>query len=105
MNEKVDFRTYGHFYVPLENEDSTFYASVNFEYGYDTVDDAPMPTGLLHVYVLHPEKGSIVTFLEPSGNGYAISEPDVNPKLEIEIIQEITKHAKAHIEEMTKPVK
>lgn len=105
MSEKIDFRTYGHIYVPLENEDSSYYAIVNFDYSYDMVDEGPMPTGQLHVYVLHPERGSIVAILEPSGNGYTVSEPDENPSLDPEIIQEITKVAKARIDEMTKPLK
>lgn len=90
--DKTDYTQYSHLYVKLEDEESIFYASVNFEHVKDL--DGICPTGRLHVYLLHPEKGSVIFHLENDAelNLYVL-EPGT-PEIDSLIIDDINESIK-----------
>jgi len=58
----VDYTKYGHVYVELQNETGKYYACCNFLYVKSF--DGILPTSQVHIYLLHPDSGSIVTMME-----------------------------------------
>ncbi|WP_018629164.1 hypothetical protein [Niabella aurantiaca] len=97
-NDKVDYTLYGHFIVPLEDENNRYYASCNFHYFEDY--DGIAPDGSVDVYLLHPKKGSIVTRLELDAENEMYNVAEGMPaldSLEIDAISQAIKEYNAKI--------
>jgi len=79
--EKIDYTEYGHFYISIDDETGRYYAHCNVDH-FPGVDGIEPNTGILHVYLLDPRKGSVVTTLESDANTetYVVSEG--SPELE-----------------------
>lgn len=95
MNEKINLRQWGHLYFELEDNEWAYYTSLNFDYVND--GDGIHPSGIIHCYLLHPTKGSIVTqlLIDPDTNLYLVD--DDQPMIDSEILDEINEKLKEHI--------
>jgi hypothetical protein len=94
--DKINLRNHGHLYFELSDNEHAYYASLNYDYGKDI--DGITPSGLVHVYLLHPKKGSIVTLLiEDHDTGMYIVDDDY-PEIDSEILDEINQQLIKHIQ-------
>jgi len=64
---KIDLTRKGSLIVPLEESRGKFYASLNFHYNPDTHGPEP-DLEIVHVYLLHPLRGSILFTLRYDRN-------------------------------------
>lgn len=98
MDDKINLRDYGHLYFKLEDNEYAYYASLNYDYANDF--DGIAPTGLIHVYLLHPTKGSIVTQIRFDDNTEMYIVDDDQPTIDSDILDEINQQLKEHVKKI-----
>ncbi|WP_346236772.1 hypothetical protein ABDK00_013965 [Niabella insulamsoli] len=96
MSNLINLRDYGHLYFKLHDSEYAYYASLNYDYVDD--GDGIVPSGLIHVYLLHPIKGSVVTQLIESDEPGLYVVDDDQPEIDSNILDEINQQLKKHIE-------